>query len=43
MKEDKNQLVFVLYNDDVELTNPIGSNRNKHKISSVSILNAINF
>ena len=32
-KVNKNQLVFLLYNDDVELTNPIGSNRIKHKIS----------
>ena len=30
---DKNQLVFAIYCDDLEIVNPIGSHRTKHKIS----------
>ena len=33
-KSNKNQLVFLIYCDDVELVNPIGAHRTKHKISS---------
>jgi hypothetical protein len=33
-KSNKNQLVFLIYCDDVELVNPIGAQRTKHKISS---------
>ena len=32
-KKNKHQLVFLIYCDDVELVNPIGSNRTKHKLS----------
>ena len=32
-KKNKKQLVFLIYCDDIELVNPIGSNRTKHKIS----------
>ena len=32
-KSNKNQLVFLIYCDDLELVNPIGSQRTKHKIS----------
>jgi hypothetical protein len=30
---NKNQLVFAIYCDDLEIVNPIGSHRTKHKIS----------
>jgi len=34
-KSNKNQLVFLIYCDDLELVNPIGAHRTKHKISSL--------
>ena len=33
LKANKNQLIFLIYCDDIELVNPIGAHRSKHKIS----------
>jgi len=34
LKSNKNQFIFLIYCDDLELVNPIGSHRLKHKISN---------
>lgn len=35
-KKNKNQLLFAIYCDELEIVNPIGAHRTKHKISEFS-------
>ena len=41
-KSHKEQLCFCIYTDELELVNPIGSNRTKHKLSKYNQRRSLN-